>query len=106
MAWCMNTRCGKQGLRKEDVEFDDDLRMVLCQGCYALRHPGWVPPVDVVVQPPVAVLQVPEKFSYEAHLTTENGFSARIGYGEVSLGVHISKSQFQRWLGPKSPEVP
>jgi len=48
MAWCENEHCRKDGLRKADIEFCEVSRKVLCHGCYAHVHPGWLPPEEYV----------------------------------------------------------
>lgn len=97
MPWCENQHCRKSGLKKDDVEFDDDLHMVLCTGCYALRHPGWVPPVEgkpVLPVPPGDAL-----LRYEVHFTSERGLAARVGYGDLSFSFMAPMSEIQRYLG-------
>jgi hypothetical protein len=98
MAWCQNQKCRKQGLSKNDVEFCEDTKMVLCTGCYALRHPGWMPPNDFVVGAPQTAAVVPE-FSYELHFTSGDGFSARVAFGDLVLGVHAPMEEIRRYFG-------
>ena len=97
MAWCMNPRCGKKNISKNDVEFDEELQLVLCTGCYCLRHPGWIPPSQVEVMN----LKAPEsdQVSYDVRLSSQEGFTARLGIGEVSLSLHATPAQIQKLLG-------
>jgi hypothetical protein len=94
----MNPRCGKKNISKNDVEFDDDLQMVLCTGCYCLRHPGWIPPSQVEVMN----LKAPDSdvgFKYDIQLNNRDGFTARVGVGEVSLSFHATPHQIHKLLG-------
>jgi hypothetical protein len=107
MAWCQNPYCGKRNLSKEDVEFDDDSRMVLCTGCYALRHPGWVPPVPGTIAPQAHAPSLDmRKVEFEAHFTTDRGFTARLGYGEVAVGFCASMEEIKRlFRRPEAAEL-
>ena len=101
MAWCQNPHCKKQGLNKKDVEFCEDTHMVLCVGCYALRHPGWLPPEEeVVVIKAVPGPHDPPKLNYEFHMTSRDGFTAQIGYGQMAVGFHAPMSELKRYFAP------
>lgn len=92
MAYCENIHCRKTGLRKEDVELDRELRAVLCHGCYALRHPGWKPPEEVVVMP--GVHTNPDgspALGYGISFDNYRGLSAFLSYGEVSLELIVPR---------------
>ncbi len=95
MAWCQG--CNKQGLKKEDVEFCDETKKVLCIGCYCLRHPMWRPGVEVLPSMPEA-----PKLTYELHFSSAGGFTARLGLGTATLGFHMPMDDIQRVFGPKS----
>jgi hypothetical protein len=106
MAWCQNPYCGKKDLKKDDVEFCEDTHLVLCTGCYALRHPGWIP--GNVVQPPPPSPAPPldvKKVAFEAHFTTERGFTARLGYGEVSVGFYASMEEIKKLFKVPQPQT-
>jgi len=97
MAWCQN--CNKDKLRKADVEFDEELRKILCHGCYVLAHPGWLPPEEYVdVTDPVA--QVLPKVDYAVSLDSKNGFQAQVAYGDLSFRFHAPMEQIKKYLGP------
>jgi len=96
MAWCQNPYCERKNLNKEDVEFCEDTHLVLCSSCYALKHPGWVPGSIVPTTPPQAPPLDMKKVAFEAHFVTEDGFTARLGYGEVSIGFHASMEEIKR----------
>lgn len=102
MAWCMSQHCQKQGLSKNDVEFDEDLRMVLCHGCYCLRHPGWVPPVTPTDAPTyVPSVVVPTNgpsVEYEVHFTSERGFEAVVGYQDMSVTFHAPMGTLRKYF--------
>ena len=102
MAWCQNPYCAKKGLSKNDVEFDEESDLVLCTNCYAIRHPGWIP--DNTVRPSLSVPPLDmKKVAFEAHFTTERGFAARLGYGEVSVGFYASMEEIKKLF--KRPEM-
>lgn len=96
MAWCDNRNCGKTNLLKTDVEFDEELKMVLCHGCYCLRHPGWVPPTDTM---PLPVAAGDPKLRYELRFTNEMGFAARIGFGDLVVSFHAPMQDIRRLWG-------
>lgn len=100
MAWCENPRCGKKNLSKDDVEFDEDTRKVLCHGCMVLWHPGWMPPTGPTVIPRVA--ESDEGFRYDISLNNRTGFTAQFGFGEYTLAFHASPTELRRLVGAKS----
>ena len=100
MAWCENPNCMKTGLRKADVEFDDDSKLVLCHGCMTLVHPGWIPPaefVDLTGGIPRVVRNEPEaRFGVAIQVNEQEGIKAALTYGSVSLALHIPADDYQR----------
>lgn len=87
MAWCEN--CGKDNLRKADVEFCNEQKKILCHDCL---------PADFVY--PVEVIDLsPSKFGYAVHLTSQDGLRARFSYGPYSLQFHAPPADLQRLLG-------
>jgi hypothetical protein len=40
MPFCQAENCGKTGLLRNEVEFDNATKQVLCSDCYAVRHGG------------------------------------------------------------------
>ncbi len=101
MAWCQNPHCGKTGLRKADVEFDETTRMVLCHCCMTLTHPGWVPPVefvDLTGAVPCVVKSEP-RFGMAIKINAQNGLDAAFSYGSVSVVVHVPDDSIKRWFG-------
>lgn len=104
MAWCENEHCRKDGLRKADVEFCDDLKKVLCHGCYALYHPGWVPPVEEYVDltdtVPKVVRMIPEpRIGFTIRVDDQDGVRAQLSYGGATLSVHAPTSELKRLIG-------
>lgn len=97
MAWCQ--ACDKQGLRKEDVEFCEETKKVLCAGCYCLRHPMWDPTRAEVIMP--ALPAGPQKPTFEIQFTSQQGLSAKVGLGTAVLGFHVPMADIQRVFGPK-----
>jgi hypothetical protein len=101
MAWCENPHCGKTGLRKADVEFDDESRRVLCHGCMTLIHPGWVPPneyVDLTGFIPTVVRTEPQ-FGMAIQINEQDGIKAAFSYGGMSLTLHIPNEDLRNMLG-------
>jgi hypothetical protein len=97
MAWCENPTCGKKGLRKADVEFDENMNMVLCHGCYVQAHPGWMPPVEVVDLRDV-VPQAPQ-VGYSFNFSDKDGLKASLSYGDISISFHAPTEDLRRLLG-------
>lgn len=101
MAWCQNPSCKKDGLRKADVEFDDTSKLILCHGCYALMHPGWIPPaeyVDVSDRVPSVALLRPH-VGFAIQVTDQEGLKAKISYGGASLAIHVPTEDFKKTFG-------
>lgn len=95
MAWCDN--CKKEGLRKADVEFCYDTKMILCHGCYVLAHPSWVPPyeiVDMSVRPESVT-----PFEYAISFDSKEGFTAQLSYGELALRLNAPIDHLKKYLG-------
>ncbi len=104
-AWCMNDNCRKTGLRKEDIEFDEELHAVLCHGCYSLRHPGWVPPVrefvDMTDSVPKVVRILPSapRIGFAIQISDHDGVRAQLSYGGATLNLHAPVSELARLVG-------
>ncbi len=102
MAWCTNPNCRKDGLRKADVEFCEDTKMILCHGCYALRHPGWVPPNEYVdltdVVPEVARPPVPP-MGFAFQFTEADGLKAQFTYGGASIAFMAPLGELKKLFG-------
>ncbi len=107
MAWCENEHCPRfmsNVLRKADVEFCEVTRKVLCHGCYANQHPGWIPPPEYVdvsdrVTPRVEVLKQEPVFGYALQITDSDGIKAKVQYGGISMAVHIPTDDLKRTFG-------
>lgn len=97
MAWCES--CDKNNLRKADVEFCYDNRKVLCHGCYALAHPGWVPPQEFV-DVTNTVDEVLPKVDYAVSFDSKNGLKAQVSYGDLAFQFHAPMAQIKKYLGP------
>lgn len=103
MAWCQNPECGKDGLRKSDIEFDDASRLILCHGCMTLAHPGWVPPSEYVDLtggiPNVIRLGSEPRFGMAFEVNEQDGIKAAISYGGISLVIHVPSEDYRTILG-------
>lgn len=104
MAWCENENCRKDGLRKADIEFCERTRKVLCHGCYALVHPGWIPPHEYVdvsdVVPKVEVMKYPEpRLGFAIQISDEGGFKAQVSFGESQFTFHSPTEDIKRLFG-------
>lgn len=102
MAWCENENCRKNGLRKEDIEFDDATRKVLCHGCMTLVHPGWTPPSEYVDLTSDAVPRVPapqSKVGFAIQVTNEKGVQAQLSYGGVSIAFQAPMEDLKGLFG-------
>ena len=98
MAWCQH--CNKDNLRKDDVEFCYDTRLILCHGCYALRHPGWMPPAEIVDATTGVVAELMPKLDYAVSFDSKSGFKAKVSYGDLSLNFNAPMEQLKKYLGP------
>ncbi len=103
MAWCQNPSCGKDGLRKSDIEFDETSRMILCHGCMTLQHPGWVPPSEYVDLsngiPNVVRLNTEPRFGMVLQVNEKEGIKAAFSYGGISLAIHVPSEDYRSILG-------
>lgn len=95
MAWCMNPKCGRQGLSKMEIEFDDSTKSVLCHSCYLATHPEWTPDVPSVLYTRQQVVVEPA-WNYEFHVTSRDGFAARIGFGSINLSFHAPEQELRK----------
>lgn len=101
MAWCENSNCRKDGLRKDDVEFDETTRLVLCHGCMTLTHPGWVPPSEFVDLSGIlpTVLKSEPRLGIALQVNAKDGVNAAFSYGNMSVVVHVPDRDIKRWFG-------
>lgn len=105
MAWCQNQNCGKDGLRKDDIEFCEETRLILCHGCYALRHPGWAPPVeefvDLTDSVPKVVRRLPRdpRVGFAIQISDGDGVRAQVSYGGATLSFHAPMAELKRFVG-------
>ncbi len=101
MAWCENQNCRKTGLRKADVEFDDDSKLVLCHGCMALTHPGWMPPQEFVDLTGIVPVSVSHESQFGMHLqiNREDGIKASFSYGGISLAINVDNEEYRKFFG-------
>jgi hypothetical protein len=104
MPWCENKNCGKDNLRKEDIEFDQETHMVLCHGCMTLVHPGWVPPNEYVdlsgVIPHTIRKPFDPKFGMALQINEQDGLKAAFSYGGLALTLQVPIDDYQRLFGP------
>jgi hypothetical protein len=95
MPWCENAACSKKGLKKEDVEFDDERELVLCKECYDKRsEPGLI---IAKGNQKVDMSQWP--LSYGVHFTSEEGFKAEVKFGDLGLSFHAPPEEIQKIFG-------
>lgn len=92
MPWCENPTCRKSGLSKNDVEFDEERRQVLCHCCYVLAHPGWMPPIEVL-----PAREIP-KLGYVLQLSEADGFRAKLSYGGTSVTFHAPAEDLRKLM--------
>jgi len=93
MPWCENEECKKTGLKKEEVEFDDENKQVLCKECYEKRK-------GMVVLEPKLVPQDPGwPFSYGFEFTNQGGVEVHVKVGELALSLHASPQELKRLFG-------
>lgn len=97
MAYCNN--CSKVGLRKQDVEFCDSTNQILCHGCYALAHPGWMPPSEVVDLSGEPSSFNQPKLGFAIQITDGDGVLAKVSYGGFSVTVHAPAEDIRKLLG-------
>lgn len=98
MAYCNN--CHKDGLRKADVEFCDTTRQVLCHGCYALAHPGWMPPAEVVdLTGEASVTQSRPRVGFAIQITDGEGVKAQISYGGFTFSIQAPAEDIRKLMG-------
>lgn len=103
MAWCENENCRKDGLRKADVEFCEVTHKVLCHGCYALVHPGWIPPPEYVDMTDcgsrVYITPPDPKIGFAIQITDGEGVKAKISYGGASIAFHAPTMEIKKIFG-------
>lgn len=86
MPFCMNQECGKQGLKRNEIELDPQTQEVLCQDCFYQRYPtGDVLPATPQIGEPA------REFAYGVHLTSANGLQARIAYGANFVDLNVPR---------------
>lgn len=88
MPFCQNQDCGKTELKREEVEFDDEKKLVVCQECYAAEHGITILPT---MKPKVPV-------EYDISITSKGGVKAELKVGEVTFGLEASPAQIQKLL--------
>ena len=92
MPFCMDKECGKQGLKRSDVELDPKTNEVLCHDCYYKRYPAGALEVAEVGG------SVCREFAYGVHLTSTDGLHARVAYGGNFLDAHVPVAEFKELL--------
>lgn len=100
MAWCTNPYCRKDGLRKADIEFCEETRAILCHGCYAVVHPGWIPPAEYVDlsqdSPEVTKLRPQMGFALQV---TNSDIKAKVSYGSIEIAFQSPTHDLKRLFG-------
>ncbi len=97
MAWCEN--CNKTSLRKEDVEFCESTKKILCHGCYVLAHPGWVPPLEFIDTTKQDSTEIFSDISYTISIDSKEGFRTSVSYKDLSLNFHVPLERIKQYLG-------
>lgn len=102
MPFCQNEQCKKIGLKRDEVEFDDELQMVLCRPCYQRRHP----PIEVEVRhqgeniaPPVKEMLTAVadgEAGFGVHFTTDSGLQLEGRYGSIVAAVKVPMGEIKK----------
>jgi hypothetical protein len=93
MPFCQNESCGKTGLRPQDVEFDEEVKKVVCKDCYRVAHNV----IEVVTVPVQELAASP--FRFGVHVTTEDGVKAEVQYQKILVQAHVPTDEIKRILG-------
>jgi len=94
MPFCMNQECGKQELKRTEIELDPQTQEVLCRECYYQRYPTG----DVL--PAASQIGEPEReFTYGVHLTSANGLQARVAYGGNFVDLNVPRHELAGLAG-------
>jgi ribosomal protein L40E len=93
MPFCQIEKCGRTGLRPTEIEFDEELKKVICKTCYNDLHPT----------AKVAAFPVQEMYSRDVafglHMTSEDGIKAEVQFSHVLVQAHIPADTVKDWLG-------
>lgn len=92
MPWCENDSCGKTGLRRDEIEFDEEEQLILCRPCYEERVG-----CQAVVLPAPAYVSL--GVTYGFHFTSEEGLKVDVQYRGVTAGLRATKEELSRLFG-------
>ena len=102
MPFCQNDQCKRTGLKREEVEFDDELQLVLCRPCYQRRHP----PIEVEVRHGDEHIAAPVKemlsmatlgeAGFGLHFTTDKGLQLEGRYGSIVGAVKVPIDEIKK----------
>lgn len=90
MPFCQNESCGKTGLRPQDVEFDEELKKVICKDCYRIAHNK----IEVVTVPVQELTSSP--FRFGVSVTTEDGIKAEVQYSKILVQAHVPMEEIKK----------
>lgn len=90
MPFCENEGCGKTSLTKEQVDIDEATNKVICLDCHHKKYG---------VRKVVPVSLDKDQLSWGVHLTSDKGFQAEVGVGDVKLQLNASTEQLKEILG-------
>ena len=99
MPWCQNPMCGKQNLKKEDVEFDERRQAILCTPCYTQANPEAGPAAKVLeMMPKSGPLVNGHEVFYELALNSTEGIRAEIRYRDLSLQFKAAPDEIHSFI--------
>jgi hypothetical protein len=92
MPFCQNESCNKTGLLRTEVEFDDELRKVLCRPCYTMRHPG--------VQTNMVLHEATDNsFAFGLYVTARE-VDAEVRYAGVTVQARVPMTELKKLVAP------
>ena len=87
MPWCENDSCGKRGLKKDEVVFDEKNQKLLCVPCAESA------------QDQSLVGELVDKTWFGVGYTSDQGLKAEVVHGGARLTINVSNEQFSKLLG-------
>ncbi len=89
MPWCENEGCGKRGLKKDEVVFDETHHRVLCVPCGQ----------EASISDQGLVGEVIDKTWFGVGYSSDQGLKAELVYGGAKLALKVDNDQIRRLLG-------
>jgi hypothetical protein len=90
MPWCENKECGKTGLKRDEVEFDEENQKVLCKECYEKRQ------ILVPAEEPGTAASWP--VTYGIQFTNDGGVRAHVKMGLIGLEFKAPPEELKRFF--------